>query len=143
MREWIKQHHYTRSAPPGYAFALEFTLGGLRVGAMLLGHPTSRELDPRAWLELTRMFFVDATPAHVESRGLALMRRHVRTWHPGIRGLLAYSDPEAGHQGTVYRADGWVCFGRTRNSRDGWANRPGRKVPSGPPTRKLRWVRTP
>jgi len=131
VRAWIMARHYSRTAPPGYAVALEFIEGRERVGAMLLGRPTSRELDPRQWLELTRMFFVDAAPANTESRGLALMRKWVRTWLPGIRALLAYSDPSVGHRGTVYIADGWACFGRTRNSGHGWANRPGRRVPDG------------
>ena len=122
--------------------AFEFTLAGVDVGAMLVGRPNSRELDPERWLELTRMHFVDDTPAMVESRGLALMRRHVRTWLPKIRMLIAYSDPSAGHEGTVYEADGWACYGRTRNSASGWQTRPGRRY-EGPPSRKFRWLRTP
>ena len=144
LHGWIKLNHYTRSAPPGYGFALEFSLGRSRIGGMLLGRPSSRELDPEVWLELTRMHFIDETPLFVESRGLSMMRRHVRTWVPKIKALLAYSDPEAGHEGTVYLADGWACFGRTRNGNHGWANRPGRKAPAGKsPSRKLRWIRTP
>lgn len=147
LREWIKARHYTKTAPPGYVLALEFLEqnghGQRRVGAMLLGRPTSRELPADRWFELTRMFFVDEAPPNTESRALALMRRHVRTWHPAIRGLLAYSDPSVGHGGTVYQADGWACFGRTRNSRHGWRTRPGRNAPEGAPSRKVRWVRTP
>lgn len=143
LRDWIKARHYTKTAPPGYVLALEFVQNGARVGAMLLGRPTSRGLDPDTWLELTRMFFVDAAPQNTESRALGLMRRHVRIWYPSIRALLAYSDPSVGHVGTVYIADGWACFGRTRNSNHGWRTRPGRNLPTGPPSRKLRWVRTP
>lgn len=142
LRAWIAAHHYSGSAPPGYRFALEFLCERARVGAMLLGRPASRELDEQAWLELTRMYFVDDTERFVESRALAMMRRFVRTWVPQTKGLLAYSDPSVGHEGVVYSADGWAQFGRTRNG-SGWANRPGRKAAPGPPSRKLRWVRTP
>ena len=143
VRAWIMERHYTRSAPPGYAFALEFLDGRQRIGAMLLGRPASRELDAARWLELTRMFFVDDTPPNVESQGLAMMRRFLRVWVPQTRALIAYSDPSVGHEGTVYDADGWACFGRTRNSAQGWRTRPGRNAPEGPPSRKLRWIRTP
>lgn len=144
VREWIKARHYTKAAPPGYAVALEFVAqGGARIGAMLLGRPASRELDGHEWLELTRMFFVDEAGKNTESHALSMMRRFVRVWFPTIKGLLAYSDPSVGHEGTVYRADGWARFGKTRNSRAGWRNRPGRRAEPGPPARKHRWVRTP
>lgn len=142
VQAWIGARHYTGTAPPGYRVALEFVEKRERVGAMLLGRPTSRELDPQEWLELTRMFFLDEAPRNTESRGLAMMRRWVRVWMPQVRGLLAYSDPAVGHEGTVYRADGWAAFGRTRNSKIGWRNRPGRRLTERP-SRKLRFVRTP
>ena len=143
VREWIMAHHYTQTAPPGYIVALEFLDVGRRVGAMLLGRPTSRELDERTWLELTRMYFVDEAPKNTESHALGLMRKWVRTWMPSVKALLAYSDPSVGHRGTVYLADGWAAFGRTRNGSQGWKNRPGRRATAGPPSRKIRWVRTP
>jgi len=142
LREWIMKHHYTRAAPPGYRVALEFVAdGGERAGAMLLGRPTSRELDSRVWLELTRMYFIDAAPKNTESRGLSMMRRWVRVWMPEVKGLLAYSNPSVGHDGTVYRADGWAPFGRTRSSHAGWMNRPARRAEA--PARKWRWIRSP
>jgi hypothetical protein len=110
---------------------------------MLLGRPASRELDEVKWLELTRMYFVDATDRFVESQALSMMRRFVRVWVPQTKGLLAYSDPSVGHEGVVYEADGWACFGRTRNGCQGWRNRPGRQAGEGRPSRKMRWVRTP
>lgn len=143
LHDWIGARHYTGGAPPGYRLALEFTLDGQRVGGMLLGRPAGGGLDDELWLELTRVYFVDETPPNVESQGLALMRKIVRTWLPKVRGLVSYSDPEQGHAGTIYGADGWAPFGMTRNGSKGWKNRPGRKGPDGPPSRKIRWVRTP
>ncbi len=141
VRDWIEARHYTHSAPPGYVVALEFIEGRERIGAMLLGRPAARSLDPDEWLELTRMFFLDGTERFVESRALSMMRRFVRVWLPRTRGLLAYSDPSVGHDGTVYRADNWAQWGRTRNGWVGWATRPGRRAVA--PSRKLRWIRTP
>lgn len=142
LREWIKARHYSQGAPPCYTVALEFMSGSERIGAMLLDRPTSRTFDADRVLELTRMYFVDEAPTNTESRGLAMMRRFVRTWLPNIRLLLAYSDPAAGHSGTVYEADGWAPFGMTTHKTGyGWRSRPNRNTdPVGP---KQRWVRTP
>ena len=139
---WIKQRHYLSSCPPGYVVALEFIEGRDRVGAMLLGRPAARAYDADRILELTRMYFVDEMPKNTESCALAMMRKWVRRWLPGIRLLLSYSDPAQGHQGTIYRADGWAPFGQTKHtSGHGWRSRPGRS--DDPVTPKLRWVRTP
>jgi hypothetical protein len=141
VREWIMKHHYTRSAPPGYRVALEFVEGRERVGAMLLGRPDARSLDSTRWLQLTRMYFTDEAGPNTESRALGMMRRWVRIWMPQVKGLLSYSDPSVGHQGTVYLADNWAPFGQTKNSRVGWQSRPNRQPGSN--ARKTRWVRTP
>lgn len=142
LRRWIMERHYTRSAPPGYRIALEFLEGRERVGGMLLGRPTARSLDAQRWLELTRMYFVDEAPKNTESRALGMMWRFVWTWLPEVRGLLSYSDPSAGHAGTVYAADGWAAFGKTNSRSKPWRNRPGRaETHSG--ASKVRWVRTP
>lgn len=141
VRAWIKLMHYTKTAPPGYIAALEFRLGRERIGAILLGRPTSRELDETVWIEVTRMHFVDATPLYVESRALAAARKWVRIWLPGIRAAIAYSDPSVGHEGTVYKADGWAAFGRTDSRTKPWRNRPGRSETHSPAS-KIRWVRS-
>ena len=140
--EWIKEHHYSKSAPPGFIFVLEFLEGRERVGAMQIGRPTSRELDFNLIMELTRMYFVDSAPFNTESSGLAMLRKHIRKWYPAIRLLLAYADPAQGHQGRVYAADGWAPFGRTAKSHGyGWKSREGRR--STQVGSKIRFVRTP
>lgn len=139
---WLKQNHYLHSTPPGYVAALEFLQGSTLVGAMLLGRPSSRAYDPAKILEVNRIHFVDEAGKNTESRALALMRKHVRTWLPGIRLLISYSDPSQGHAGTIYEADGWCPFGMTTHKTGyGWKSRPNRS--SDPVTPKQRWVRTP
>lgn len=142
MKEWIKERHYARRTPPGYIVALEFSMGRDLVGAMLLGRPGPRAIDQDRVVELTRMYFIDEAPKNTESRALAMMRRYVRTWLTGVRLLLAYSDPAAGHTGMVYEADGWCPFGMTTHKTGyGWRSRPNRS--DDPVTPKQRWVRTP
>jgi hypothetical protein len=141
-KRWLAERHYLKSAPPGFVTIQEFLSDGERVGALILGRPTARCYDADRVLELTRMYFDDAAPKNTESWALAKMRAFVRKWYPNIRLLLAYSDPNQGHRGTVYEADGWAPFGLTDEARGyGWASRNGRR--DAPQSRKLRWVRTP
>ena len=139
---WIAAHHYLQSCPPGFVQVIEFTSGVDLVGAMLLGRPAAKQYDPDLVLQLHRVFFVDEMPTCTESRGLAMMRKHVRTWLPGIRLLLTYSDPTQGHEGTIYHADGWCPIGMTGEPwGHGWHSREGRRDQKC--SKKLRWVRTP
>ena len=140
--EWIEEMHYLRSKPPGFVQVLEFTEGDLLIGAMILERPSSRAYNPDMVMEVNRVYFRDETKPNVESQGLSMMRRHVRVWLPGIRLMISYSDPQQGHKGTIYLADGWCPFGTTSHkSGYGWRSRPGRK--DDPVTPKQRWVRTP
>ena len=140
--EWIAELHYLKSKPPGFVQVLEFCEGSLLVGAMILGRPSAKTYNPDYVLELNRVYFRDDAPKNTESQALAMMRKHVRTWLPSIRLLIAYSDPAVGHAGTIYLADGWCPLGTTgHKSGYGWRSRPNRR--EDPVTPKLRWVRTP
>lgn len=142
LKDWIATHHYLQSCPPGFVQLYEFTEGRELIGGMLLGRPSAKQYNPDKILQLHRMFFIDETERFVESQGLAIMRKHVRTWIPGIRGLLSYSDPTEGHEGTVYEADMWCPLGMTDEAWGaGWESRDGRKAEK--KSRKMRWFRTP
>lgn len=141
-KDWIAERHYLESAPPGFVHVYEFLARGVLIGGALLGRTNARQYDPDRILEVTRFYFVDDTERFVESRGLALLRKHVRIWIPKIRLLIAYSDPERGHEGTIYEADGWCQFGMTDGAWGyGWNSRKGRRDQK--VSKKHRWVRTP
>jgi len=114
---------------------------GKRLGAMMWGRPEARLLESDAdhVLELTRMVF--ETSKEFLSRSLSNARHYIRKWFPQIRLLLTYADPEQGHDGAVYKADGWASFGKTTNKPGGWKNREGRHDACGHP--KIRFLRTP
>lgn len=140
--KWIAAGHYLQSCPPGFIHVLEFLQGRDLVGAMLLGRPCAKQYEADRVLQLHRVYFIDDTPTNTESRALGLMRKHVRIWLPSIRLLLSYSDPEQGHQGTIYEADGWCKFGMTTEHWGyGWKSREGRRDQR--LSKKQRWVRTP
>ena len=137
---WIKERHYLHSTPAGAVIRMEFLDDdGNRIRAMMWGRNTSPKVDYSDQLCLTRMFFLDDTERFVESRALGMARKYIRKHHPAIMGLVAYSSTGEGHEGTVYKADGWFKVSPTRNkSRDA---RPGRKNLD--TSSKIKWVRSP
>ena len=142
LSAWIAAHHYLGCCPAGFVNLYEFTEGRELIGGMLLGRPSAQQYNPDKILQLHRMFFIDETERFVESQGLAIMRKHVRVWIPQIKGLLSYSDPSEGHEGTVYEADNWCPLGMTEEPRGfGWNSREGRKEEKH--SKKMRWFRTP
>jgi len=137
--KWIAEHHYLKSTPCGARLRFWVLVDGKRVGAMMWGRPTARNLDQWKLLELTRMYFIDDTPPFIESRALSMARKYIRKHMPEIKGLIAYSSTGQGHEGTVYEADGWFQLGVTRGT--SWENRPGRTDRD--LSDKIRWVRSP
>jgi len=120
----------------------EFIEGKELIGGMILGRPSAKQYNPDKILQLHRVFFIDDTAPNVESQGLSMMRRMVRVWIPQIRGLLSYSDPSIGHEGTIYEADMWCPLGLTDEHWGyGWKSREGRRDQR--VSRKMRWFRTP
>ena len=140
LDRWIAKHHYLGYTPPGAILRFWVLEGKRIVGAMMFGRPSSRMLDQYRILELTRMYFVDDTKPFIESQALSMARSYIRRYLPHVKGLIAYSSPAYGHEGTVYLADGWFCVGRTQGGT--WSNRT-RIRRDVDPTPKLRWVRTP
>lgn len=51
---------------------LDMRDGKYLVGAMMWGRPTSRKIDQKSILELTRCCFLDFMPKNTESKGLAI-----------------------------------------------------------------------
>lgn len=140
LDEWVKSRHYLKSVPAGAVIRMEFLDdSGNRIGAMMWGRNPSPKQNQVSQLCLTRMFFVDDTEHFVESRALAMARKHIRKHYPQVKGLCAYSSTGQGHEGTVYQADGWFVVSQTREgSKD---QRPGRKNIDS--SSKLKWVRSP
>ncbi len=104
------------------------------------GRPTSRHIDQKRILELTRMCFIDDTERFVESKALAMARKCIRKHFPEVKGCIAYSSTGQGHDGVIYQADNWFQLGITKGA--SWNNnvRKGRKDID--TSDKIRWVRS-
>jgi hypothetical protein len=118
-RRLIEFGHYTHSLTKGrYCFGL--FRSGFLVGAAVYGQPSGRHVAASLWeggteqntLELLRLFVLDGTGENAETWFMARCHRQLRAL--GVRLLVAYSAPAAGHYGGCYQAGNWLYVGRTR-----------------------------
>lgn len=142
LDKFIASIHYLGYTPTGAILRLGVLQDGIKViGAMMWGRPESRNLNQEKILELTRMVFVDDTEPFVESHSLGLARKWIRKHYPQVKLVLAYSDTEQNHDGTIYEADNWCDFGLTDGHKWTSISKPNRIDKAIKP--KRRWVRSP
>jgi len=104
-RRIIERNHYLGYAPCGCKFCLGVFADSELVGVMIWGHPIARMEKHDNTLELTRMFLFDS-PKNSESKSLSLAEKWIKKNRPEKR-LIAYSDTDEGHLGTIYKAANW------------------------------------
>jgi hypothetical protein len=131
-RDFIIQHHYShRFSSCRYALGIYYEekeehpfFSGTNeklIGALIFGHPVcnktvdsitadaSLHLDDV--LELTRLVILDGYGSNIESFCLGQSFRWLKKHAPNIKVLVAYADPEYGHDGTIYKASNWIYQG--------------------------------
>ena len=141
LDDWIKERHYLKSAPLGALIKMCFKDSRHNIkGCMMWGNPTARKIDQNNVLELYRMCFTDDTEQFIESKCLAMARKHIRKHYPHVKGLIAYSSSGAGHEGTIYKADNWYVLGETKLA--SWQTRGGGRTDKDK-SKKKRWTRSP
>lgn len=104
-------------------------------------NPTSPKLPQLAWLLLKRFAVARSAPRYTAGRMMGWMIRDVRGRFPGVETLVSYSDPDT-HDGTIYRATGWIKDRETirRPDRAGWHNRGRQHTANAPCRRVVRWL---
>ncbi len=115
------------------------TVNGEPCCVAIWGHPVARLLPQKTWLELRRLAVGPNAPRNTASQFIGWMTRWIRKNRPEIIHLISYQDT-AVHKGTIYKASGWVCMGKTRHGGGkGWENRPGGSEGHGGKSVKFRW----
>ena len=98
--------------------------------------PIARKLDANKLLELRRMAISASCPKNTASRMISYMRKDIQKRFPQIEKLISYQDTEV-HQGTIYKASGWVMV-ETRAKQTDWSRTRGRAKPQSSAL-KVRW----
>jgi hypothetical protein len=68
-------------------------------------------------LELRRFAIAPDAPRNTGSRMLSWMTREIKKRRPEIGGVLSYQDCDV-HQGTIYKAAGWIMTAKSFDHRD-------------------------
>lgn len=113
---WVEKWHYSRRIPTGknYLFGLfcDEELYAVAVYGIGVNPFQARYLKAENVMELKRLARAEPRRDYPMSRFVALTTRMLRK-EVGFDCLVSFSDPEEGHEGTLYRACGFQLHGET------------------------------
>jgi len=118
IRGLIEREHYSRSCPPVASRAFGVFVRDRLEGAVVIsnGSAHARALllagRPDDVATLSRLWLSDDLPKNAESRVLGIVVRTLRR-ERRYKALVTFADPEAGHDGGIYRAAGFTYLGTT------------------------------
>jgi len=116
-RTICERRHYLKSYPGGVLMNFGIFVGGALMGVAVLSAGSAnlhRLFSGASNMEvacLARLWLDDRLGRNSESRTLGIIIRQLRQHQSTIKAVVAYSDPEAGHTGTIYRAAGMLYLG--------------------------------
>ena len=119
IKLFIEMTHYSHSVfgvTPEFCFRVES--GKRIVGGAIFGKPAGMgvlkkysENGKFPCTELRRFVLADGCARNSESKVLGVMLRMLTK--KGLRRILSYADPNAGHTGIIYKATGFKLLGKT------------------------------
>lgn len=112
--------HYTAATPVGKLVRIGAWESGRFVGVVLFGWGMNRNLGSPYGLQMTeccelvRVAMADhVTPI---SRMVSLSIKLLKRSNAGLRAIVSFADPEAGHHGGIYQAGNWIYLGLSSSS---------------------------
>jgi hypothetical protein len=112
----LVSNHYLHSFPGGTKlhfgiFYQSSLMGAITLGVgPFLGYGLVNGATPEDCITLTRLWLEDDLPRNSESRVIGILLQSLQK-ETSLKFVLAYSDPAAGHLGTIYQATNWVYTG--------------------------------
>ena len=112
----VVRHHYLHSFPGGTKlsfgiFYQSFLMGAITLGVgPFLGYGMVDGATSEDCITLTRLWLEDDLPYNSESHVIGTLLRSLQK-ETSFKFVLAYSDPAAGHIGTIYQATNWLYTG--------------------------------
>jgi hypothetical protein len=115
-KEWVEKWHYSHRIPTGKNIYFGLYAGANLYAAIVYGigvNPyQAKFLGVERVLEIKRMCRAEPPLNYPLSRFIALTSKMAAKEYPHDC-LIAFADPEQGHEGTVYRACGFKMHGMT------------------------------
>jgi len=120
-KQFIENHHYTKSASITSVYSHGLFLEGSMCGALLWMPPTkiaAQSVSRENWkrvLTLSRLAISPDAPRNAASFALSRSRKLIK--FAGVwKHLVTYADTWQGHTGAIYAADNWTYVGKTKPS---------------------------
>ncbi len=118
LQSIIRERHYTHSVTAGKSHyflhnevVVVFSIpANKNVSTWLLGKPN------KIW-ELSRLWAEDGHEPNALTKALRSAIQEFRIIEPACEALISYADPNAGHEGGVYRAASWTYLGQVEETR--------------------------
>lgn len=115
--EWVRSWHYSRRIPTGQnicygLFTPDRELYAVIVYGIGVNPYQAKFLGVESVMEIKRMCRSEPPRNYPLSRFIALTSKMLAKEFP-FDCLVAFADPEHGHEGTVYKASGFVFHGQT------------------------------
>ena len=121
-RDICRRRHYLGSYSGGAVLNLGVSVANTLLGVAVLGvgPPNAYRFfegaDRHEVLCLARFWLDDRLERNSESLALGVIVRLLRRHQSRVKALIAYSDPSAGHTGTIYRAAGFLYLGESETT---------------------------
>ena len=109
---------------------------GVWYASAMWGPPIAREFNGRGYAELRRFAIAPDAPKNTASRMLSWMVRAIRA--EGFSMAISYQDTEV-HNGTIYKAAGWIAKAKRRGGEDAWTSNVRRRNKCQAIGDKVRW----
>jgi hypothetical protein len=116
-RRAVQRWYYRPDMPVGKLVRFGAWEDGAFVGCIIFGMGACDNLGTRWGLtcfqccEMVRVAFEEHETAI--SRIISIALRLLKKQSPGLKSVVSFSDPDAGHVGTIYQAMGWIYTGTT------------------------------
>jgi hypothetical protein len=86
------------------------------IGACQVGIPATRHIDKNSHKEIRRLVLIPGVPKNTASYFISRIVKDIKKRYPKIEKMIAYSDPNAGHKGTIYLASNFKFVGQCKPS---------------------------
>lgn len=114
----FKRHHYlktlARGCPDVYELINPET--GEIIGAAQVGIPATRHIDRHTHKEIRRFVLIPGVPKNTASFFISRIIKDIRLRYAKVEKIIAYSDPNVKHKGTIYLASNFKYIGQGKHT---------------------------
>ena len=110
----MKAYHYLHRMPSGVmqCFILLDENGLSPLGGAVFSN--GRIQYEGKYLDFSRLWVDDKCPRNTESRFVSYCLKYLAKHYPTYKGVVTWADPQAGHDGTLYKACNFTYDGNSR-----------------------------